>query len=738
MDRGHRILMMSLSRNNKSKCATSATNPTPLFTEASPQASPDTRTPPDFQPAASSSPKERSIPTSGKAEHRPACCDKDSDHWNSGSELDDSRYDEDYDVEKDSDSGESDSASAGESDAEAATKQETEEKNRSRKRVRDPLTKTGRKRIRNEQSWQCTIRRKNRQHGQQYKARSGKIIQAKNPKPVNCIKCRFKCTEKMSEEKRIQCSQYYYSIDGSQKKDFLCRQVKVSSVERRRGCKGHRKPKSLSCSYYLPLADSEADVRVCQNFFCKTLSLSKKSVMYVIQNRNDLGQFVSPNLQKGKTPACKTSDAREQQVREHIMSFPVVESHYCRADTTAKYLSADLNIAQMYRLYRSTFCTEKHIEDPVSAGVYRRIFVTDFNIRFFMPKKDQCCVCNAYYSAKDDEKEKLKGQWEDHKTREKESMDMKKADKIAATNDQTIHAITFDLQAVLPLPFAGDAQIYYSRKLAVYNFTIYDTASNNGYCYMWDETEGKRGANEVATCLLDYLKHLPEAIRTVTSFSDTCAGQNRNQFICASMIYAVQETSITRIDLKYMESGHSYLEADSMHSTIESAKRHQKIYTTREYELVAAGARKKPRPYTVKRLTHKNFLDFKHLCAQVINNRTRNTDGENVQWLKIKWLRFEKSNPFVIEYKTNLSSETFMKLDVRGQNAEVAGLDLQRAYNSKLPISAAKKKDLMNLVKSHVIPADYSAWYSNLPVSKTARDCLPEPGADEAEDETDN
>jgi len=148
------------------------------------------------------------------------------------------------------------------------------------------------------------------------------------------------------------------------------------------------------------------------------------------------------------------------------------------------------------------------------------------------------------------------------------------------------------LQAVLPIHYAGDAQIYYMRKLAAYNFTIYEAASHNGYCYIWNETEGKRGANEIATCLLQYIKSLPDCAKELRTFSDTCAGQNRNQFLCAAMMHAVKKSKLDFIDLKYMESGHSYLEANSMHSTIDKCKRHQKIYNTREWEVVISAARK--------------------------------------------------------------------------------------------------------------------------------------------------
>ena len=155
-------------------------------------------------------------------------------------------------------------------------------------------------------------------------------------------------------------------------------------------------------------------------------------------------------------------------------------------------------------------------------------------------------------------------------------------DKDRAKADDSYHSVTFDLLAVLTTPSAGDAQIYYKRKLSVYNFTIYDNSSTNGHCYLWDETERGRGANEIASILLSYLHNLPRSVRHFTSFSDTCAGQNRNQFMAAAMLHAVQQIDhIETIDLKYMESGHSYIEVDSMHATIENARKHQRIYTPR-------------------------------------------------------------------------------------------------------------------------------------------------------------
>ena len=296
-----------------------------------------------------------------------------------------------------------------------------------------------------------------------------------------------------------------------------------------------------------------------------------------------------------------------------------------------------------------------------------------------------------------DEKEMLRESWEEHKAREKEGIVEKAVDKDRAKADDSYHSVTFDMQAVLTTPIAGDAHIYCKRKLSVYNFTIYDNSSANGHCYLWDETEGGRGANEIASILLSYFHNLPRSVRHFTSFSDTCAGQNRNQFVAAAMLHAVQQIDhLETIDLKYMESGHSYMEVDSMHATIENARTHQRIYTPREWQVVIRGARKRPHPYDVKVLKHTDFVDIKELAAKKINNRTRNTDGGIVNWLNIKWLRFEKSAPHTMQYKHRIQSEGFMKLVVsseRVRRRRPETTTLQQLYMRRLPISEEKKRE---------------------------------------------
>ena len=438
----------------------------------------------------------------------------------------------------------------------------------------------------------------------------------------------------------------------------------------------------------------------------------------------------------GKTPPNKTSETKLKSVRDHIESFDVVEAHYIRANSTAKYLSPQLNITAMYDLYTTNFCAIHSIE-PVKFNVYHKVFTEEYNIRFFIPKKDQCATCNAYDSASVEEKAIKQQGYTAHKKREMEAFEMKNSDKIAAASDPTFRSITFDLEAVLPTPFAGDSQIYYKRKLAVYNFTIHEGHSLDGFCYLWDETEGGRGAAEIASCLMHYLKNLPSHVSHVSAFCDTCAAQNRNQYLAASLLQTVQTTdSLYVIDIKYMESGHSHMEVDSMHSAIEGARRHQKIYTPGEWEVVVRSARKRPGPYSVHRMNHTDFFDVKQLSSEVVKNRSNSSSGESVNWLAIKWLRFEKSRPFTIQFKYSLMDAEFREIIVLPeQHRPVEMSQFQPLYNTRLLISSAKKKDLLQLLKSGVIPKEYAHYYNELPSSNTVRDCLAEPSADEIVDD---
>ena len=73
----------------------------------------------------------------------------------------------------------------------------------------------------------------------------------------------------------------------------------------------------------------------------------------------------------------------------------------------------------------------------------------------------------------------------------------KTRDKQLAKKDPATHVVTLDLQAVLPTPCGMVSQLYYTRKLSVYNFTIYSLGDGNASCFIWVETQGRTGEDPV-------------------------------------------------------------------------------------------------------------------------------------------------------------------------------------------------------------------------------------------------
>jgi len=75
--------------------------------------------------------------------------------------------------------------------------------------------------------------------------------------------------------------------------------------------------------------------------------------------------------------------------------------------------------------------------------------------------------------------------------------------------------------------------------MSIYNLTVYSLANNRCTCYMWHKGTAGRGSSDIASCMLKYLTSQKPEIENVVLFSDTCSGQNCNQFFCSMAVYAL-------------------------------------------------------------------------------------------------------------------------------------------------------------------------------------------------------
>lgn len=558
---------------------------------------------------------------------------------------------------------------------------------------------------------------------------------AKFPQNFNCLKCKFKCSEIFSEDlRRDLCESYWQLETFSRKKDFILKNVKLLPVQRQRLRKEGGKLRTNSKQFYF--SKNGTNVRVCMSFFMKTLNISNGPINKAFENKNDNSGLYQGDDKRGKhPPANKLPELEKQLIKQHIESFPLTESHYCRKSSGRKYLDATLSISKMYSLY-GEICIQNN-RSCCSLTTYKRIFSLEYNYAFFKPRKDQCSICNRYQMATPDKKIELKSSYDDHKQREMDANNSKKDDKERATNEVQFKTVTFDLQSVLQIPSSEVSPLYYSRKLSAYNLTIYEGAPpNNAYCFTWTEINGARGSLEIGTCLYRYFKKLPEHVTEVSLFSDTCGGQNRNQNVLALLYYFVhyEATNLEVIEQKFLESGHSMMECDSMHSAIEKQKRNLSVYTMNDWINIFKMARskrgkKRNEAYEVNELKFTDFIDLRRLSSDLLNNKSVNTEGERVNWLKIKCFKIEKVSPNLVKYRYSHSGN-YLTINIRKRGRPAKTPTLVNAYSAMLPISVAKNKDLKKLCSTNVIPPEFHGWYMSLPTSETVRDKNPEPTLD--------
>lgn len=289
-----------------------------------------------------------------------------------------------------------------------------------------------------------------------------------------------------------------------------------------------------------------------------------------------------PNDDKrGTKSKARISELEKNRIREHIRSFPTVESHYCRSSTKKQYLDPRLNICKMYRDYYDLYQNDD--SPPCKESFYRFIFTNEFNLDFLMPKSDRCEVCEEKRLAEKEKRltEELKQKYEEHERKKKLAREEKEKDK--SQTDKNTVILSFDLQNVILLPHTDIGVAFYKRKLTEYNLTghAYCNISGNeirkeSYCAIWNEGLCGRSGNDIASAVYKIMTRVIsdfKDVRRIVGWADSCVPQNRNRIISMAMAQFLRDhPEIEFITLKYSLPGHGCVqEVDNIHSQIEKA-----------------------------------------------------------------------------------------------------------------------------------------------------------------------
>lgn len=599
---------------------------------------------------------------------------------------------------------------------------------------RDSVPRKRRPRI-----WKRNIAKACRNSGQQYIGHRGDVKPMKHVQPNPCRKCQHQCSQ-WTEEERQQQFDSYWKLDHQQKRDWIVSHAEVKFPSRTKG----DTRRQFTINYFMELGENGTKVPVCSQFFLATLNIGRRLVHYTLQNKL-MGGTAKPDRRGTHRPANKTTNEMEEEVIIFISTLPAVPSHYCRSQSTRKYLPVDFrNLSFVYRLYSKNRNEKK--EKSVSEAVFRKIFQTKFNIGFHLPKKDKCVTCEKFKNTSEDSRTEALQQTQTQHEMEKNAMYKEHSyDQNVPRTDKTVLCCSFDLQAVLATPRSESVLLFYSRKYATYNFTVYESVSRRGQCFVWGEAEGRRGSNEIATCLHRYIlsvdRRKASQVTHIVMYCDSCGGQNRNRTVLAMLKYTLSLTkNVTQITVKFLLPGHTYMPADSMHATIERFTKRRAVWAPSVWPTIMGLARTDPGPYEVNTMRHTDFLDFMGAAGRLIPNQLKDTQQNNIKWQSVRVIDIKKGrDEATMRFSFVDGAESSVPLQtprMRSRNRKGSAVQLKAAYDGRLPVSTAKFNDLKRLCDDGIIPAEYRNEYLSLPTDATTADCLPE--TDEEDSDADN
>lgn len=163
--------------------------------------------------------------------------------------------------------------------------------------------------------------------------------------------CKFQCGTKIAEENRkIIFTRYWEIGDLHKQRNYILNQL--TAIPQTRTLENSHLRKHNNAFHFE--IDTQK-IRVCKQFFVKTLGISDSMVRTGIEKTTD---GVLEDDKRGKHGHQLTvSDEIKDGIRAHINSIPRINSHYLRAQTSREFIDGGKTLADIYRDYKH-LCTE--------------------------------------------------------------------------------------------------------------------------------------------------------------------------------------------------------------------------------------------------------------------------------------------------------------------------------------------------------------------------------------------
>ncbi|XP_026724763.1 uncharacterized protein LOC113491796 [Trichoplusia ni] len=589
------------------------------------------------------------------------------------------------------------------------------------------------KRSCNPEIWKINAERIKRNLGLQFINRAGTVRKAKQLKPPCKETCAKRCWESLTENDRIQLFTEFWGLgDPKLQLQYLSDNIEKLEKKRLRGKTETSRRKWTYC-YYFSL--NERRLNVCKMMFVNTLIISDSLLKTTIRKKEEAESGVPKRRKyKNRTSGNYIPEEMKKIVRKHVLDIHFAESKYISTKSLKKYFEEHLTYKRLYKLYCDWFRNNKYSNElKASASQYRYVIVNEYKLRFFTPKKKSCWTCTSYKISSDEDKLARAEQHSYHLASEYTSRQLKWDCKASGKVNTYYVVATYNFQRDLITPMSDKSVFYYKRKLAAYNFTIYDIGRKEGYCYIWDETVGKKGLNEICSAVYSFIElKVSQGAKEFVFFSDNCGNPDRSPAIFTMYYYAAHKFKVD-ISHIFFESGHTQMPEDTMMLTIEKAKNDTEIFVPDEWVSLLKNASPE-NPYKVIVMAQNTILDFKNFFSS-LPNVDFDFDGVKINWDDINHVRIIKDCSYMkLGYK--LYAEEVIFIDFLNKpDSLVTDFNeliipftlpkvLERAYVEPFLISAEKYNDLETLCEKKDIPVQYHEFYRNLKYKETNEENL--------------
>lgn len=232
----------------------------------------------------------------------------------------------------------------------------------------------------------------------------------------------------------------------------------------------------------------------------------------------------------------------------------------------------------------------KNPTDKVSYELYRKFLRNDMNISFAQLGNEECELCESYklhkVTCNDTEECTVCFSYNTHCNRYKTARKYYQQDAELSKSSENSSKAFFsaDLQKVVLLPRLEMFKIaIFCPRIIDFNESFVPVGSSTRekpYAVLWHEGISGRKKEDIISAYRAFFESKRDCTE-ITVWTDNCTGQNKNWTFFSFLVQIVNSSEIaaTRIIMKYLEPGHTFMSADSFHHQVENQlQKARKVY----------------------------------------------------------------------------------------------------------------------------------------------------------------